>query len=39
VSTFVVAGRARIDPTYDDVDPDEYDLESSDHSHDEDWDL
>jgi putative FmdB family regulatory protein len=37
ISTFVIAGRVRPDPTFDDAEPDEYDLEPSDHSHDDDW--
>lgn len=37
VSAFVLAGRAKIDPTYDDVDPDEYQLERTDHSDEPDW--
>lgn len=37
LSTFVFAGRAKPDLTYDEVDPDEYELEPSDHSDDPDW--
>jgi len=37
ISAFVLAGRAKVDLTYDDVDPDEYDLEHTDHSDEPDW--